>query len=258
LERTKKMIDLSTLSTKRTVKPPRIVIYGSEGVGKTTLCSQAPNPIIIPTEDGLGVLQVAAFPLCKTYQDVTDAIGALYLQDHSFKTVALDSADWLEQLIWMQCAVTGKDGGAASIENHGYGKGYVMAADRLRETLEGLAALQDKGMQVIVTAHAKIKKFEDPSQESGYDRYVLKLHEKAAGLLCEWADIVAFATQDVYVRSEGAGFGKKQTRAVAVGGNVMRLYSSPSFVAKTRWPLPASIPLNWSAFEEEMKKVMAQ
>lgn len=239
------------LEKRTTIAPPRIMLYGAHGVGKTTFASQAPNPVFIQTEDGLGSIRTTAFPLATSYQDVINAIGALYSEEHSYQTVVLDSLDWLESLIWQHVA---RVGGQASIEGFGYGKGYLFAADRMREIIEGLTALRDqKNMCVILTAHAIVKRFDDPANEP-YDRYTLKLHPKAAAVVSEWVDIIGFASQEMIVKKEDVGFGKAVKRGLAIGDHVLNLSMRPAFDAKSRYPMPDKIPLEWSAFEQALQQ----
>ena len=118
----------------RESKPPRLVIYGQEGVGKSTVGAAAPNPRFVQTEDGLGEIDTAKFPLAKNLNDVLAALTALREEPHDFQTVVLDSADWLERLIWDQvCA----EFGVRSIEkaDGGYGKGYVHALGHWRKVV---------------------------------------------------------------------------------------------------------------------------
>jgi hypothetical protein len=247
------MISLSSIK-QNVPLPPRIIVYGPEGLGKSTFASQAPSPIFIPTEDGLGKLKVKSFPLATSYADVIEAIGVLYNEAHDFKTVVLDSLDWLEALIWKEVAVVPKEGGPRSVEGHGYGKGYIYAADKMREVLDGLNALREqRGMIIVCTAHSKVKRYDDPITEP-YDRVVIKLHEKAAALVTEWADILGFVAHEMVVQKSDTGFNKKVARGLSIGGRVLRTERSPAFDAKSRWPIPASLPLTWQALSDEINK----
>ena len=118
---------LENIRRGRESKPPRLFIYGQEGVGKSTVGAAAPNPVFVQTEDGLGEIDTAKFPLAKNLADVTSAMTALRDEPHDFQTVVLDSADWLERLIWDRVC---QDFGIRSIEkaDGGYGKGYVRAS----------------------------------------------------------------------------------------------------------------------------------
>jgi hypothetical protein len=163
---------LQRIHTGRRHSPPRLLMYGTEGIGKSTTAAEAPNPIFIPTEDGLDQIDCASFPLAGKFADVESALQALLREQHDFETVVLDSADWLERLIW---DVLCEQYGVSSIEkvDGGYAKGYTHALTYWRKTLNDLNALRnERGMCVILLAHAKVEKFEDP-EHSAYDRYRL-------------------------------------------------------------------------------------
>ena len=243
---------LENIKRGRESKPPRLFIYGQEGVGKSTVGAAAPNPVFVQTEDGLGEIDTAKFPLAKSLGDVTAALNALRDEPHDFQTVVLDSADWLERLIWDQvCA----EFGVRSIEkaDGGYGKGYVHALGHWRKVVALLNDLREtRGMIVIVIAHSKVERFEDP-ENSAYDRYTPRLHKSATSLLCEWADAVLFATKRFRVSKEqGSGFQGERAVATAIGADggerVLRTVGSPACVAKNRFGLPSEIPLSWQAF----------
>jgi len=243
------MLELNKLKKDKQVRPPLVTIYGRPKVGKTTFAVSAPSPIVLAIEEGLDGVECVSTKI-KTYQDMIDAITALHEQDHEFKTVVIDSADWLESLIHTQVA---EEQGVKSIEDIGYGKGYVLSLNLWREVLSGLESLRNKkGMVVIVIAHDHVKRYDDPMHES-YDRYELKLHAKAGALLTEWSDCILFATNKVHTRKEDAGFNKKIAKAKD-GGRVLYTTETPAFVAGNRYGLPEELPLAWSEFEEAFKR----
>jgi hypothetical protein len=222
-------------------KPPRILTYGTQGIGKTGMLVTANAPVIIPTEDGLGKYDVDHYPLCRSYTDVMDCLTSLATENHNFKTVGVDSLDWMEPLIWAKVA---QDGGKKSIEDIGYGKGYVLALDYWREYLDALNYLRDtKGMTVIQTAHAEIKRFDSPETES-YDKYFVKLHKSAAGLVQEHSDCVLFINYLVTTKNSKVGFDKDKTRAVGAGERYIYTTEKPAFHAKNRYGLPDRIPFD--------------
>ncbi len=132
-------ISLNQLVRAAQPKPPIMTLYGVHGIGKSTFAAQAPSPVFIQTEDGLGLLDCAHFPLAASFDDVIGALAALYTEPHDFKTCVIDSVDWLEALIWAKVC---RDNGWASIEDAGYGKGYVAALNLWRQFLDGLNALR--------------------------------------------------------------------------------------------------------------------
>ena len=193
---------LETIQTGRENKPPRIMVYGQEGVGKSTFGASAPYPIFIQTEDGLGEINCCKFPLAHNVGDVLDSLTALRDEDHNFRTVVIDSLDWLERLIFDEIC---KEFGVRSIEkaDGGYGKGYVDALVHWRKVIALLDELRNKrGMMVILLAHAKVERFEDP-ENAAYDRYSPRLHKHAASLISEWVDGVLFATKRMRVSKDG-------------------------------------------------------
>src|ERR1043165_1550675 len=82
--------------------PPRIEIYGTEGIGKSSFAASAPKPIFIQTEDGLSEIECDKFPVAKSADEVVAALGELNTADHPYQTVVIDSLDWLERIIHTQ------------------------------------------------------------------------------------------------------------------------------------------------------------
>ena len=221
--------------------PPRLMIYGIEGVGKSSLAAQAPRPIFIPTEDGLDQIDCESFPLARSYEDVLECLTALASEEHEYQTVVVDSADWLERLIHDHVC---KQYGAKSIEkvDGGYGKGYVHALTQWREVIDALRYLREqKGMIVVVLAHSKIERFTDP-ESTAFDRFSPRLNKNATALLCEWCDAILLAT-----REHGAAKGEKSG-----GQRILRCIGTPACVAKNRYELPEILPLSWPALMDSL------
>ena len=245
------MSTLQSITRGKAQKPPRILIHGGEGIGKSTFGASAPEPVFIQLEDGLDEIDVAKFPRASSYDEVKDQLGSLRREQHEFRTLVIDSADWLERIIHDEiCQREGKE----SIVHcaGGYGRGYEVALAYWREMLAELDALRERGMIVIFTAHSKVEKFEDPEAPT-YDRYSPRLHKSSAALLCEWCDAVLFATRRFRTQTV-TNNGRSRTTAVAIGSDggerIIRPYGSPSAVAKNRYGLTSEIPLSWNGFVE--------
>jgi len=267
-------IDLTDVARTKNTSPPRILIHGPEKVGKSTLfaggmvrtangmefdLSSAPNPIFVRTEDGLGGLDVDAFPLAESYQDVLDALAVLSTEEHDYKTVVIDSADWLERIIHEKVC---DDDSVKSIElaGGGYGKGYTVATSHWREILQALDYLNKRrGMIVGIICHSNVVTFNDPESEP-YDRYEMKLHQPKKGtgakdMLSEWADIIGFANRKIHVAEKQTTSGQKVARGVAPHGlNKLNLIAAPGYVAGNRFNLPQTIDLSWDALYGEIIK----
>ena len=240
---------ISSITKGREAQPPRIMIYGSEGVGKSTFAALAPNPVFVQTEDGLSEIDCSKFPLAKSFDDVVLQLQAVRDEQHDYGTVVIDSLDWLERLVWGRlCA----DYGVKSIEkaDGGYGKGYVHALTYWRQIVSLLNDIRArKGMAVILIAHAAVERFEDP-EHAAYDRYTPRLHKKACSLVCEWVDAVLFASRRMRVDSTT---GKAAPVGADGGERILRTNGSPACIAKNRFGLPTELPLSWSAFVEALK-----
>lgn len=236
--------DLSSITKTLRYVAPKICIYGPSKIGKTTIAASAPNPIGILTEDGSHSVDAMAFPLATSLADVYEQLNTLITADHEFKTMFLDSLDWLEPLLYAHvCDANGwKD-----IESPGYGKGYIAAADEWRNLLMWLDALRNqRSMTVIVIAHDAIKRFENPTGES-FDTYTIKLHHRATSLIQEWADVIAFLNYRTFVKKEDVGFNKKEVKGFGTGERIMHLEARPAFLAGNRFGLPAEIPMTWES-----------
>jgi hypothetical protein len=229
----------------RNPKPRRVMLYGTHGIGKSTFGAMAEDPIFIPTEDGLGDIECESFPLARSLGDVMAALESLYSGEHGYRTVVIDSLDWLERLIWNEVC---EDEQAPSIEKIGYAKGYAFAIEKWRTVLGALDALRgDRGMTVIVIAHAKIEKFENP-ETVPYDRYSPRLHKLASALVQEWADEVLFATYKVLTVKVDEAFNKARHNGVGTGERIIRTVERPAHVAKNRLNLPEELPLDYREF----------
>lgn len=243
-------IDLNSIS-KNVAKPPRIALYGPPGIGKTTFAAGAPEPIFILTEDGLGDLEVSHFPVCTSFEEVLECLATLGKEEHSFKTVVIDSLDALELMVW---AATCKRLGVPSIETPGYGKGYIEAQTEWRNLFAYITALRDeKNLTSILIAHSAYIHVEDP-EHPAYDTNALKLNKRAAAMTTEYCDVVGFASLKMFTKIDETASKEKRARAIATSDRVLRLSVSPSYTAKNRYHMPEIIPLSWEEFEKCLPK----
>lgn len=236
------MTEMTLANVRRGVRPApdRILLVGTEGIGKSTFAACAPKPIFIAAEDGIRHLDVASFPEPKTLEDVTGALAELATESHEFETLAIDTVDWLEPLIIDH---TCRLNGWANIEAPGYGKGYVAALSEWRSFLATLERVRrERGMEIILLAHAQIRNFANPAGDD-YARYECKLHKGAAALLKEWTDANLFACHEEFV-SEKDG----KSKGVSTGKRLLHTERTAAWDAKNRHNLPAEIELSYAAY----------
>lgn len=242
---------LDTIKTGPESQPDRILIVGTEGVGKTTFAAEAESTVFICAEDGIpkSLRHIKRFPEPKTFNDVIDAIRTLINEDHSFKTLAIDTLDWLEPIIWRDlCAKNSWE----NIESPGYGKGYVTAGDEWRRLLAALDVLRKrKGTEIILLAHASIKTFQNPAGDD-YSRYECKLHKIAAALVKEWTDTNLFAIHEEFAKTDTRG--KVTKKGHSTGRRVIHTERTAAWDAKNRWNLPPELALNYADYAEARLK----
>jgi len=226
-----------------------ILIYGPDGVGKSSFAAKFPAPIFIGAEKGSSQLDVSRVDSIKTISDVNNVLKELLVTSHSYKTVVIDSLDWIEPLITQYVC---DESGAQNIEMAlgGYGKGHVEALKYHRTLIDQLEKLRaEKDMAVVIVAHSEVKPFNDPTTNSTYDRYQLKLNTKAAALWREAVDAVFFANFEVATKTDPS----KKTRAFGDGARFLYTDRRPAFDAKNRYSLPSRIALDFEEFKEAKK-----
>ena len=224
------------------VKPQKVIIYGPEGIGKSTFASQFPRPLFIDTEGSTSHLAVDRLERPTSWQMLRQYIQDIKTDSMGYQTVVIDTADWAERLCEDSiCSKYGKQG----LEDFGYGKGYTYVKEEFGRLLDSLTDLIEAGLNVVLTAHSIIRKFELPEETGAYDRYELKLGNKAgnqcAALAKEWADMVLFANyKEIVVTSKD---GKKK---VSGGQRVMHTLHNPCWDAKNRHGLPEELPFDYA------------
>ena len=221
--------------------PPRVSLAGPEGIGKSTFGASAPSPLFISQEDGLTGLDHVARVNPESFADVLSLVDELAASGSEYRTLVIDTMDWLERSIHaFVCARDGK----AGIEDYGYGKGYKVAEAELVLLLSKLDHLRQKQkMGVVLLSHVQIKPFNSPDGTT-WDRYEAKGHKGFSGILREWPDACLFAVYEVFKTKD-----KGEQRERVIGGDrIIHTQWSPGWDAKNRLGLPETLPLSWDDF----------
>ena len=222
--------------------PVKVVLYGPEGIGKSTFASQFPDPIFIDAEGGIKQLDVRRLPRPTSWAMLLDEVAEVRKGNIPCTTLVLDTADWAEALcIQSICAKAKVDG----LEGFGYGKGYVYAKEAFAKLLDELEEVVAGGRNVVVLAHAMIAKFEQPDAVGNYDRWQMKTTKQVAPLLREWCDMLLFANYKTVVEKSGSSPNAKNK--ASGGRRVLYTTHHPCWDAKNRFGLSDELPLDYQA-----------
>lgn len=215
----------------------KVVIYGSEGIGKSSLAAQFPNPLFIDTEGGTAHMDVRRIEKPQSWEEMLSVVKEVAAAKDVCRTLVLDTADWAEQLIVSYLCTKYKQN---SIESFGYGKGYTYLGEEFSRLLGALDTVLASGVHVVITAHAKMRKFEQPDEMGAYDRWEMKLSKQVAPLLKEWCDILLFCNYQTFVVTS-----ENNTQKAQGGKRVMYTSHHPAWDAKSRVPLPEVLDLDY-------------
>lgn len=218
----------------------KVVIYGPEGIGKSTLASRFPRPLFIDTEGSTKRLDVNRTEKPTSWSMLMEQVRYVRNDPSICSTLVIDTADWAEQLCVAQICAQKKITG---IEDLGYGKGYVYLAEEFGRLLNLLEEVVERGVHVVLTAHAKMRKFEQPDELGAYDRWEMKLQKQTAPLVKEWSDMVLFANY----KTMAVAVDNNNKKFKAQGGRRV-LYTShhPCWDAKNRVGLKDEIPMDYA------------
>lgn len=222
----------------------KTVIYGPEGIGKSTLAARFPDPVFIDTEGSTKDMDVARTPVPSSWPMLMEQVKYFITHPDELKTLIIDTADWAEQLCVTDiCSRFQK----AGIEDFGYGKGYTYLQEEFGRLLNLLTELvEQKGVNVVLTAHAKMRKFEQPDELGAYDRWEMKLTKQVAPMVKEWADMVLFANYKTIVYNVDGQGAQKGKNKVQGGKRVIYTTHHPCWDAKNRYGLPDEIPMDYN------------
>ena len=227
------------IQTGRIIRPQKIVIYGSEGIGKTSLAAQCPDPLFIDTEGGSAHLDVRRTQKPQAWEELMVMVKEVAMTPDLCKTLVIDTADWAETLCTeFICRKFGQPG----IESFGYGKGYSFLAEEFSKLLKFCNDVILSGKNVVITAHAKMRKQELPDEQGAFDRWELKLSKQTAPLLKEWGDALLFLNFETYVVATD-----KNTHKAQGGKRVIYTTHHPCWDAKNRHGLPEKMELGFDS-----------
>ena len=236
-------------------RPLRICIYGSDGCGKSTWPRHG---LFLDLEGGLGEIDCQSIDLVdSSFADVMDAARYIYSNYKTLgvDTLVIDSVDWLERKIFTAAC---KDNGWSTIEQPGFGKGYVMILKYWTEFLNSLDRLRELGLHIVLMSHSQVEHFDDPIVDNSFHRHTLKLNRHSRALVCEWVDVLGYVASEVLTSKSGDKFGTPEYKAITTNRRLIHFGEQPTFIAKSRMTLPESLPLDWEAFTSAVQSARAE
>lgn len=226
-----------TINSGKQTRAIKTVIYGTEGVGKSTLAAQFPSPLFIDVEGGTDQMDVRRIERPATWADLVDVVNEVAKNPGICETLILDTADYAETMCIKHIL---KKYNQKSIESFGYGKGYTYIGEEWLKLMEAFDAVKDAGMNVTVIAHARQRKIELPDQTGSFDHWEMKLSKQVSPILKEWADLLLFLNYKTYVVTTD-----NNSRKAQGGKRVMYTSHNPVWDAKNRNGLPEEMDLSF-------------
>ena len=233
---------LESIKKGPSTRPPKIMLIGQEGVGKSTAGAQMPNPVFLCGESGLVGPQFADTP---SFTPTSWAESLAFCEElasnpSGYKTLVIDTLDWIEPMLYTHVVQAAKKNEIKHIEDFGYGKGYVIAQQEARKMLAVLDKVNAAGLAVLILSHSQLKTVKNPEGDD-YDHFESKVNTKVAGIFKEWCDAVLFARFEIYVRKDGM-------KVKAQGGTerIVQTTHSAAWDAKNRYGLPEVMDLDMS------------
>ena len=234
----------------RKQRPRRVLVYGENGVGKSSFAAQWPTPVFLNLEDGIGDIDCDSTDVLSNLDEFYKAL--IVVSESQYETVVVDTIDWLEKLIF---AVVAKNAGKATVEDIGFGRGYQAVEQQWQDLLKGFTYLWQSGKHVLFTCHETIEKFTNPEGDS-FNYWRPSLHAKGSGCITEWCDEVFFLRFKVNTITKDEGFGAK--RAIGIGGTdrVIKTTKTAGYEAKNRLGLPDEIAPTFDAIRPYLPRAV--
>ena len=255
-------ISLKRLKSSKSTAPPITLIYGVDGIGKTSLAAEWPSPLYAPTEGQKAPsdVDIPSTDVISSWDDIESLFNELLSGDHDFKTVIIDSVGGIAPFIE---GITAARIGAATVDDNSkgspaaYGNGYKESEVEWGVFMSGCEALSQAGIAVVLIGHPEIKRFDDPLNDP-YDRYILKLNKRAGPLVREKCDIVAFLNFRVSIKEKEVARSTKVTHAEGGKERKIHLSRGAGFDAKNRYSMPDAITYGKGAGYSELSKYFPQ
>jgi hypothetical protein len=240
---------LDQVTVRKRRRPIFGLLYGQPGIGKSTFGASLPKPIVLATER-LDQINVPKLPVPRDFKGLYEQIDALDKEEHEYESIILDTLDAAELLVWQRVCSEGK---VKSIEEFGggWGKGYTRARELWTGLLSKLSDMSER-YNVLLTAHAHVKTFADPSLSTPYDRWVMKIHDKSAEIIRQMVDLILFVQLETTIQKDTPK--ARKGRGIVSGDRVLWTQPATGYEAKNRYDLESPLEFSWEALQDGINK----
>lgn len=231
-------------------KARRMLIYGENGIGKSTLAASFPKPIILNFEDGVNDIGCDHTERFRSYEELQEFL-VRDLAETDYRTIVLDTADWLEKLLGDYIA---RKNSKDTIDDIPFGRGYKLLEKQWKDLLTQIEFYWNQNRHVVFTCHEFLDRFADPEGDT-YNFYRPSLHKTGSGCVTEWCDEVLFCKHKKFLRKREEGFNQERHIPIATGERVIVCNKQPAIEAKNRLGLPDEIPMKIESFYEPLSGI---
>lgn len=249
---------MSILSRIEKIKPeaPRITIYGKQGIGKSTLASQFPEPLFLLTEKN-AVVGSKKLGIYSSYEQIWYDINELLeTEDLPYKTIIIDSVSNLDELVKTRTLDKSPLIGADKRKPEtlaeawgGYGAGFERCASLHRVLKSKLDQFQEKGITVIYIAHREIRTYKSPDEED-YNIWSISMNgDKSRAVYIDDVDAVFYCHNKSYVTTTES----KRNIIKSTGNHIISAYSNEAYVSKNRFNIKEDIQMSFEAIAKRIE-----
>ena len=266
-----RVFSLQDVTSKSKSTPNRYAFYAGVGFGKSSFAAYTPSPIFLMTRGETGLVKLIEsgqlpetphLPELNTWADLLAAVKFLRTEEHSFKTLVLDTANGAERLMYEYVCERDFSGDWTDRGFMGYMRGYEVALADWRMFLNSLDELQrERNMSIFLLLHSRVKTFKNPSGMD-FDKYSPELNDKTWTLTKGWLDCILFGNFEVAVRGSSVRTADPMKKGKAAETAPRILYTNsdnPTYDAKNRLGLPDEIEMGespaeaWNNFAQALK-----